>query len=714
MMIPIALDSETYPIRPGRQAPRVVCVQIHDPRRGDLLFDRERGLDDLERLLAEPETLIYGHSLAFDALTSIATRPRLLPLWITAYRADRCTCTYEREKLIRIAMGTLKRYPKNGLTDLIKRYKVASAHAHGDKTSPDAWRTRYHELDGIAPELYPADARRYALADLAVRGVYEAQETCPPAWLADQYRQSRAALGLALHSAWGMRTDLRAVTAFAEQTEIEHEILRELLTRGSPASLERWCEVWTDQHEPPEPMTPAWLAVPYAGGLVRPDGSKDTKAAAARMRAVSRALGLPIQITKTGKSRVAEGLDYAAAGELYTALDADATAGTSDPVLIAYSRYVSISTLRSRCERLRLAAEAGLPIQPRFDCLKETGRTSCSGGSSKPGQEIMAFGDQTQNLPRAPGLRECYTARPGCLILSVDWRAAELHTLAQTCLGLGFDSNLARVLNSGKDVHLWFGALIKGWTYEYAADALVGKLGAASKKEAKSARQAAKAANFGFPGGLGIEKFRLFAAKTYHVRLTDAEARTLKAQWLDAFPEMTGYFAHIHDLIQRGEPLIHPGSGRYRGDIRYTSAANSYFQGRCADMLKDAIWRVVEAVWIGGLPCRPWNEAHDELMIEVPEPVAHEVALEIVRIMEDVGRDWCPGAPVKAEPALQRIWRKGAEPEYQGGRLVPWEDRDLTEDTAEKIRKFLARGRSPIQASWTFGYPEDRIHEVVA
>lgn len=711
-MIVLALDQETFPIRPGRQAPRVVCGQsVYDHEGVRRIELRDPWLDRLEAALQDPRVRLVGHRIAFDVLASIATRPRLAPLWWAAYEADRATCTYEREKLIRIAQGSLARHSSNSLLDLVRRYKIQTDLRAEDKDgSEGAWRTRYSELDGIDPAAWPEDARRYALGDLDVLPVYQAQETAPAPWLADQYRQARAALWLALTSGWGMRVDPRAVAAFREMVEAEHRIVRSALTHGGPA-LAPWFEEWNRQHpDAPRAMDASWLAIPYGGGLVRPVGTKDTKAAKARMLAVSDAKGLPLQVTDTGKKAIEEGADPIATAREYPSLNADACAGTGDPVLIAYARYTSIGTLRSRADRLAAAADAGLPIQPRFDALKETGRTSCSMGDVEPGRPLLAYGDQTQNLHRAPGLRECYTARPGCVILSVDWTAAELHTLAQTCADLGLDSNMARILNSGRDVHTWYACQVNGWDYDWAKSK---GLDETEKKRVKSARQAAKPCNFGFPGGLGIEKFRLFAARQYQVQFTDEEARDRKGIWLASFPEMVGYFAHISALIESGEPLVHFGSWRYRGDVRYTSAANSYFQGRCADMAKDAGWRLARMSMIEGWRFRLWNFAHDEFLLEVPEAEASDIAVEVVRVMEEAGRVWCPAAPVKAEPALCRSWRKGAEPVRDAsGRLIPWEDRPVSEETAARIKKSLASGRSPLYTSWDFGFTESRILEV--
>ncbi len=696
----VAVDSETHPIRPGRQAPRVVCVQIRDvvpglagdgPSTG-AIFAGWGARRALAEVLQDPTAILVGHNIAFDALATIATWPELLPLWLDAYENDRVTDTLLREKLIRIAQGTLKtRFPKNDLLTVAERHHCRHDFQAEDKTDrQNSPRVRFRELEGQDPATYPADFRRYALADLVAGDVYLAQEEYSPRWLVDQFRQARGALFLAYTSAWGMRVDERAVIALGARTELEHAAARKLLT----------------DH-----------------GLVRPIGSKDTKAAARRMVEACQRENLPIPRTKTGKEKLAQGEAVGDGSDgRYVALDADACAMSMDPVLIAYARYTSIGTLRGRVDRLRMAAQLGLPVQPYFDPLKDTGRTSASAGEAEPGEALRAFGDQVQNLPREPGLRECYVARDGYWIVSVDWKAAELHGLAQACLDLGLDSQLARVLNSGQDVHLWYACQINGWSYEWAAAALKGKYGPDQAKRVKEARQGAKPCMFGFPGGLGIDKFRLFARKQYQVAFTAEQAAERKGIWLAAFPEMGPYLRHAADLVDRGQPLVHFGSWRFRAVDRFTAAANSYFQGRIADMLKDAGWRLTRRCLPGGDLhgwARPWNQAHDEILAEVRIERAHESSIEIQRTMEEVGAAWCPGCPVKAEPALQIHWRKSAEPAYEESangppRLIPHEWRKLSAETEEKIRKEVAAGTPPIHISWAFGIEESRVTQIAA
>lgn len=633
MIVPF--DTETFPFRRGRMSPGVVCVQIDGA-----IYLREEGLDRLEAHLHAGHVLV-AHSLSYDVLVSCVSRPRLLPLWVEAYDQGRALCTMVRERLIQIAKGY---DAPSSLLDSVKRYKLAHAFEDGDKASTGV-RVSYGHLDGVPVQDWPEDARRYALADLVVGDLYNAQERYRGlGWFEDEARQSRADLWLRACSSWGMRTSRPDVEALARKVEREHEEARAILVEA---------------------------------GLVRPSGTRDQKAAKARVTEAYRSRSLPLPTTATGAP----------------SLDLDACKGAGDPVLERYARYGSIKSLRARVDRV--AGAGDLPIHPSYKVLKATGRTSCTAGR---------YGDQVQNPHREPGVRECYRARDGHVLVAVDWAAAELHGLAQVCLDMGFDSGLARRLNSGLDVHLDFGCQMHSWSYEWAKQALAGEHGPEAKKAAKRARQGAKAANFGFPGGLGIDSFRSYALRSYGLELSQDEAETLRATWHRLDPAMRPYFAHISTMVEDSDArLVQHRSRRVRGGLRYTSAANSYFQGLVADMAKDAGWQLFKACYVGDMPARIWAFVHDEFVMECPAEYGHEVAERTVEIMEAAGRAWCPDVPPKAEPSIMRRWRKGAEAVRVDGRLIPWEDRPLDEDTRTAIDLAIASGADPIEVGWRYG-----------
>ena len=342
------------------------------------------------------------------------------------------------------------------------------------------------------------------------------------------------------------------------------------------------------------------------------------------------------------------------------ALDEEACDESGDPVLIAVSRYGRAQNILVKDVRAMLEG-VQWPIHAHFDSLVDTGRTSCSGPN-------------LQNPRRKEGVRECFVPRPGHLYAACDFDKAELHTLAQVCFTILGYSRLAERLNAGFDPHLDLGAQILGISYEEAirrkGDPLV-----------KEARQHAKPANFGFPGGMGVAGFLSYAKATYGLSFDPDQARVLKERWFENWPEMREYFRWVSNLVGASDAgsIKHLDSKRQRGLVSYTVAANSFFQGLAADGAKAALFEVCrkqyndpKSVLYG---CRTVNFIHDELLVEVPEATAHEAAIELQRTMIEAFNPWVPDVPVRASVTLMRRWSKNAEPVWRDGRLVPWDSR---------------------------------------
>ena len=281
-------------------------------------------------------------------------------------------------------------------------------------------------------------------------------------------------------------------------------------------------------------------------------------------------------------------------------------------------------------------------------------------------------GPNLQNLKRRRGVRECYVPRPGYLFAACDIDKAELHTLAQVCKRvLGF-TRLGDRLNAGFDPHLDVGAQLLGISYDEAV---------ARRKDpaVKRARLHAKPANFGFPGGMGVDGFLTYAKGTYNISFAYEDAARLRQTWLDTWPEMDRYFQWINALLgQAGvATIVHLYSNRERGLVPYCVACNSFFQGLAADGAKAAMWAVAKGQYAD--PSSPLygsrtvNFIHDELLVEVPEARAAECAHELQRVMVEAFNPWVPDYPVTAGVALMHRWSKDAEPVYNSdGELIPW------------------------------------------
>ncbi len=171
----------------------------------------------------------------------------------------------------------------------------------------------------------------------------------------------------------------------------------------------------------------------------------------------------------------------------------------------------------------------GETVHPRYTVLVRTGRTSCAGPN-------------VQQVPRAGGLREAFVASPGYLLLSVDYAAAELRALAAHCRHRFGRSALADVLAAGADPHAHTAALILGVPTD---EFLAWKTGEGNlPKKFAAARQAAKAINFGVPGGLGAEALREYARARFGVVLTADDARRWRERLTtEVYPELALYLA---------------------------------------------------------------------------------------------------------------------------------------------------------------------------
>jgi DNA polymerase I-like protein with 3'-5' exonuclease and polymerase domains len=305
-------------------------------------------------------------------------------------------------------------------------------------------------------------------------------------------------------------------------------------------------------------------------------------------------------------------------------------------------------------------------------------------------------------MPRKGGVRECFHARPGTVWSSVDYAAIEMSTLAQVQLWALGRSTLADAINDGVDPHSLFAAGMTGQPY---ADFL--NLVEAGDKQAKNMRQAAKAANFGFPGMMGGAKFVVAKrregasvcewlhhdgacgverVREWRGRDLDAplckrcieEAEKLRSAYLTQWPEMQPYWAWVQAQMGYAERVEQFVSKRVRGGVSGPAGANTYFQGLAADGAKRALVALTREMYLDrGSPLygsRLMLMAHDESILEIPEERAHEAATRQAEVMVAAMKTCVPDVKVSAEPALMRVWTKDAKAKYREGRLIPFDD----------------------------------------
>lgn len=168
-------------------------------------------------------------------------------------------------------------------------------------------------------------------------------------------------------------------------------------------------------------------------------------------------------------------------------------------------------------------------IHPKYNPIVRTGRTSCS----KP---------NLQQMPRETWFRENFVARPGCLFVVADYSAIELVTLAAVLESRFGKSVLADVLRQGRKPHDYTASLMTGISYEDMVAGVKREKEEGITGPHAKARQAAKAINFGVPGGLGPDKLVAYAKTNYGVDLLKEQAVEFRRRLVEGiYPELRAY-----------------------------------------------------------------------------------------------------------------------------------------------------------------------------
>jgi len=577
---------------------------------------------------------VVGHNIAYDLAVLCRDDAANVDLVFSLYDAGCVRDTMIRELLLRIREGTLKTHQARKLFSLSALAKI---HLQRELQKEDTWRLRYGELLGVPIEDWPDDAVEYARLDaVTTLDVFEAQPSSP-----DEAHQCKAAFALHLMSVWGVRTEQARLEALEiSLTETQLSLRQHLVDAGlmrrkvktvkqAIGHVKRAKKLRNDPDADPEAVERAEARALIPAGTV--DYSLDNK----RLQAfVLDALGP--NASRTEGNAVSTSVDT---------LDMIDDA----PELAPYKAYVKAGKVLSTYVPALWPGVAH-PINARFNVLVESGRTSCS----KP---------NLQNPPRAGGVRACIVPRAGWLLIACDFDAFELCALAQILFWEHGGRSMMDAINAGRDLHLAFAASMLRISYDEAASRL-----AESDPVVKDARQRAKVANFGFPGGLGAATFTSYA-RGYGLDVSEEDAAQLKAEWFEAWPEMRSYFAEIAkitDDLKGSKRLTQFGSFRVRGNVSFCQAANSFFQGLAADAAKEALWQVALRCYVDKTSplfgCRPVMFLHDELILETPADRASDAAGALSTTMNDAASKWIPNVKISSSPAITRRWLKGAEP----------------------------------------------------
>jgi len=609
----LSLDTETHPFAPGRQAPKLVVMSTFDGE--SALLHKPKQADELvEDALRDPAVMLVGQYIAFDLSVFCQRKPELFELVFAAYEQCRIWDVGVYERLRKIALG---RFDFDGVLRSRPTFSLAELvfeYLGRDRTAEKKGPDKWRTRYNELEDL-PFSEWPAAAVDYSLDDARDPFEI----WKRQvDEASSGGGIPTLFHDACAQDFAFRLSASWGIRTD-----------GAAVAELERRLRKHVDEAE----------VELIAAGVMRANGSKDTKAIG---RLVELAYGDEVERTPAGKPRQAT--EYLAeSGDAVLELIAESAADRDE-----LSRYVPL---------LKLGAQ--WPINPRVNITVATFRMSYS----KP---------NLQNQPRRSGVRECFVPRPGFVFVASDFHIAELCSLAQTLYDLFGYSAMRDEIVAGRDLHLAFGAELGGLDYDEAVARL-----AAGDKRTKELRQMAKAANFGYPGGLGARRFVQYA-KGYGVELDLDESTRIRDRWLSRFPEMRRYFDHIGDLVGGGSfSHTHPRTGFVRGNVGYCDGCNQSFQHLTAVGARAAFLRAVRESYVDRSSAlfgsRPVVFIHDEIIAETPRAGAHEAAKRLEVVMVEEMSRYTPDVPARATAHLMERWYKDAEPVFdEAGRLVPW------------------------------------------
>lgn len=693
-----AFDFETYPVIPGCPLPQPVVLSIYDSEESEVTLYHSAldscisyPCDGFEPDYTKPTYGDTGADVAAVAmlLTSIEQdRPIVahnskydLGLLFKYYDGELVNeilnkglawCTMLGEKLMRIEVGESKFMVFAGdkirtgysLSAIVLRYFGVNI---SQTKKSDSWRLKYGTLIDDPIEYWPQEAVEYAVEDpLWCGAAYYKQKDSGCGNLVDMPRQVAAGFDLNLSTEWGLVTDREAIDLLAQRArkhciEVER-ILKDLgiLRKSGSKNMAKFRScVWRGYDGDP-PLTDTGV-LDLEKGLRMPPGDLVEEA-------IDLLFEKDIDLWKLSKEQLDSTIEHdfdlepgdKALNQIFinpfkrVATDRDTLGESDSDELYEYTQHSMWSTIESSfLPKLYTGLER--PIQPSYDELKATGRTS-------------SYGDlNIQNQPRVEGLRECFVPREGRVFIACDYDSIELRAFAQTCLDvLGF-SLMAQKYQEDPDFdpHAYFASVMLGIDLRDMLERLK-----SGDKEAKDARQLAKIPNYGYIGGMGPRAL-IGVARGYGIRLTLAMAKELRQVWFNTWPEGGPYLHnHIRSLlhpVHNKGTFVLPRSRRARQGS-YCQLANYGFQGPAADGIKNAMRLFNDRAYVrqesGLYGSRMSACIHDELLISAPIPSMRGAARELEEVMIEGMAQEIKDIEIRCTSVIMDRWYKGADPVY--------------------------------------------------
>jgi len=261
-----------------------------------------------------------------------------------------------------------------------------------------------------------------------------------------------------------------------------------------------------------------------------------------------------------------------------------------------------------------------------YSNFKVVGASSGRNSSSNP---------NLQNIPirTHPIFRKPWIARPGHKLIVADWSAQEVRIHAY----LSKDKQLLEIFESGKDPYIETAKRVYGREIEkddpYRDVMKSSFLGATYGQTPQGLEH-----NYGIPLDEGEELL-----DTFWRGFPDSDEWCYQQRGkMDYVESVMGrrFWANIYNDARERNNLNHP------------------HQATAADMMKLSIVKIHQN-WNFDCPYGAIAPVHDELILDVPEELAPDVARFVSNTMVEVAETMCPGVPFKADAKIVDNWLEG-------------------------------------------------------
>lgn len=264
----------------------------------------------------------------------------------------------------------------------------------------------------------------------------------------------------------------------------------------------------------------------------------------------------------------------------------------------------------------------------------------------------MASNDPNlQNIPvktdSGRRIRTAFAAQKGYLLVAIDYSQIELRIAA----GLSGDKKLIKVFQEGGDVHAAVASEVFGVTPEHVD---------------REMRRRAKVINFGILYGMGVNALRA----NLGAGVTRDESAAFLDEYFKNFEGLAAWIEEVKsDAKQNGFTETLFGRRRYFNGFKSTlpgivaqaerMAVNAPIQGTQADIIKLAMIEADRLIqkneWRDNV--RLVLQVHDELVYEIQEGMADDVAQILRGVMESVAPiKKLSNVPILAEVSIGKNW----------------------------------------------------------